>query len=290
MLSLREHTQTRTRRLISPLSRRVRSFAVQRVFWNMVVAALPLCAALLSAAQTASPQAAAQIPSGFAPFAGALISEWRGPVQVQLPGSSATHPARGQILPEGTVLETRDGQMVLVLRSDESEILIQPHTRLILRAPQPGSWDTLQIVIGKVRAFIRKRTGGAPPFQMGSPSAVIAVRGTRFDVEVGSSGVSEVDVFEGLVEVGSNVVPGASVLVRPGMSTRVGVGGIPEIPVPTREIRPDVEVPAQLAKLEFAREKALLADRDWDIEFGERPDAELSELVDESRESEQGKH
>ena len=180
--------------------------------------------------------------------------------------------------------------MVLVLRSDESEILIQPHTRLILQAPQPGNWDTLQIILGKVRAYIRKRTGGAPPFQMGTPSAVIAVRGTRFDVEVNSNGVSEVDVFEGLVEVASNTGTGASVLVSPGMSTRVAIGSAPETPVPTREIRPDVEVPDQMAKLEFAREKALQADRGWDVEFGERPDAELGELVDESRESEKGKH
>lgn len=245
----------------------------------------------MSAAQTHLPQSASSTASrGFAPFAGAMISEWRGPVQVQLPGGSAAHPARGQVLPEGTVLETREGQMVLVLRSDESEILVQPHTRLILQEPQPGNWDTLQIILGRVRAYIRKRTGGAPPFQMGTPSAVVAVRGTRFDVEVNATGVSEIDVFEGLVEVASNTLTGASVLVRPGMSTRVAVGSSPETPVPTREIRPDVEVPDQMAKLEFAREKASQTDRGLDVEFGERPDAELGELVDESRESEKPKH
>jgi hypothetical protein len=180
--------------------------------------------------------------------------------------------------------------MVLVLHSDESEILVQPHTRLILRAPQPGNWDTLQVVLGRVRAYIRKRTGGAPPFQMGTPSAVIAVRGTRFDVEVNRSGISEIDVFDGLVEVGSATRPGVSVLVSPGMSTRVGVGAPPEIPVPTREMRPDVEAPDQIARLEFIREGVLQAERIWDIELGERPDAEAGELVDESRESEKGKH
>jgi ferric-dicitrate binding protein FerR (iron transport regulator) len=199
-------------------------------------------------------------------------------------------PVRGQVLPEGTTLDTRDGQLVLVMRSDESEIIVQPHTRLVIRAPQPGNWDTLQIMLGRVRAFIRKRTGGAPPFQMGTPSAVIAVRGTRFDVEVNSTGISEVDVFDGLVEVGSSSLPGASVLVGPGMSTRVAIGFPPETPVPTREIRPDVEVPDQLARLEFARERALQVDRVWDSEAGERPDNELSEAVDESRESEKGDH
>jgi hypothetical protein len=192
------------------------------------------------------------------------------------------------VLPEGTLLDTRDGQLVLVMRADESEILVQSHTRLILRAPQPGSWDTLQMLIGRVRAYIRRRTGGAPPFQMGTPSAVIAVRGTRFDVEVNSTGITEVDVFDGLVEVGSAKVPGVSVLVPPGMSTRVGMNTPPETPVPTREIRPNVEVPDQMAKLEFARQKAMQTDRNLDVESSERG-AEVDEVVDESRESERGK-
>ena len=287
----RENTKLGTYGL-TPFSLRVPTIAVRSASWAAVLAALLLCAAVSEcSAQMLPPQTAAQTPSsGAAPFAGAVISEWRGPVQVQLPGGPATHLTRGQVLPEGAVLDTRDGQLVLVLRADESEILVQPHTRLILQAPQPGNWDTLQIILGKVRAYIRKRTGGAPPFQMGTPSAVIAVRGTRFDVEVNASGISEIDVFEGLVEVGSATLPGVSVLVSPGMSTRVGIGTPPETPVPTREIRPDVEVPDQMAKLEFAREKALLAERGWDVEFGERPDAEVSELVDESRESENVKH
>ena len=246
-----------------------------------------------SSGQTASPQPQGAVPApstGFAPFAGALVSEWRGPVQVQLPGKTGGHPIRGLVLPEGTLLDTREGQLLLVLRADESEVLVQPHTRLILRAPQQGNWDTLQIILGRVRAYIRKRTGGAAPFQMGTPSAVIAVRGTRFDVEVNSQGISEIDVFEGLVEVGSTTLPGVSVLVSPGMSTRIAVGAAPETPVPTREIRPNVEVPDQMAKLEFARGRALLADRSLDIELGERADNEVEEAVDESRESEKAKH
>jgi len=286
---LRENTKMSTRRL-TPFSRRVSVHLAMKCSRAVGQMVLYLWVATVCAAQTGFPQTASAPSAGLAPFAGAVISEWRGSVQVQLPGKAADHPVRGQVLPEGTVLDTGDGRLVLVLRNDESEILVQPNTRLVLQAPQPGNWETLQIILGKVRAYIRKRTGGAPPFQMGTPSAVIAVRGTRFDVEVNASGVSEIDVFEGLVEVGSPTLPGVSVLVRPGMSTRVGVGTAPETPVPSREIRPDVEVPDQMAKLEFAREKALQADRGWDAEFGERTEAEAGELVDESRESEAGKH
>lgn len=275
---------------LTPVCPRI-SLAIGQSAKAAALAALCIWAAVsVCAAQIVSQGASQASSAGFAPFAGAVISEWRGAVQIQIPGAAAGHPARGQVLPEGTVLDTRDGRLVLLLRNDESEILVQPHTRLILQAPQPGNWDAVQIILGKVRAYIRKRTGGSPPFQMGTPSAVIAVRGTRFDVEVNATGISEIDVFEGLVEVGSATIPGVSVLVSPGMSTRVGVGSAPETPVPTREIRPDVEVPDQMAKLEFAREKALQADRSWDSEFGERTESEAGELVDESRESEAGKH
>ena len=290
MSVLRENTSVGTRKL-TPFGLRVSAHAVKSSARTAVLV-LPLWAALSACVAQTLSQSPSQAPSssGFAPFAGAVISQWRGSVQVQIPGGSGRRPTRGQVLPEGTTLDTQDGQLVLVLRMDESEILVQPHTRVILSAPQPGNWDALQILVGKVRAYIRKRTGGAPPFQMGTPSAVIAVRGTRFDVEANRSGVSEIDVFEGLVEVGSATLPGVSVLVSPGMSTRVAVGTAPETPVPTREVRPDVEVPDHMAKLEFAREKALQAERTWDLEFGERADTEFGELVDESRESEKGKH
>jgi len=250
------------------------------------VAALPVWVAFWVCA------AQAQVPAGPspAPFAGAIVSEWKGEVHVQLPGTSMSRPTRGQVLPADTVLDTGEGRLVLVLRTDESEIIVQPHTRLVVKEPAPGNWDALEILLGRVHAYIRKRTGGAPPFQMGTPSAVIAVRGTRFDVEVNGRGVSEVDVFDGLVEVASSTIPGSSVLVSPGFSTRVGIGTAPEPPVPTGEIRPGVEAPEEMAKLEFARERAAQSDRTLENELGERPDSELDDSVDESRESEKGKH
>ena len=250
------------------------------------LAVLPLWAALVVCAA----QAQAPSPVSSVPFAGALIREWKGEVHVQLPGTVPVHPQRGQILPAGTTIETGKGRLLLVLRTDESEILIQPHTRLVIREPAPSAWKTLDIALGRIRAYIRKRTGGALPFQMGTPSAVIAVRGTRFDVEVNARGVSEIDVFDGLVEVAASGIPGASVLVSPGFSTRVGMGKAPETPVPTREIRPGVDVPGASAQQEFTREYLGQADLEPDRELGERPDSELDEAVGESRESEPEKH
>jgi len=188
------------------------------------------------------------------------------------------------------VVETGNGRLMLVLRSDESEILVQPHTRLILIEPAPNDWNAVGVFIGRIRAYIRKRTGGAPPFQMGTPSAVIAVRGTRFDVEVNRRGVSEVDVFDGLVEVSNPSIKGASVLVSPGLSTRVGMAAPPEPPVPTYEIRPTVDAPDEIAKQEFIREYLSENGRGWEIEAGERANSETDEAMGEGRETEKENH
>jgi hypothetical protein len=99
------------------------------------------------------------------------------------------------------------------------------------------------LLLGRIRALINKRTGGAVPFELGTPSAVIAVRGTQFDVEVNPRNVTEVDVVDGLVEVYGRNASGGSVLVEPGFSTRVGMDSGPEQPEPTNEMRPEVERP-----------------------------------------------
>ena len=286
MFFLWNNAMTGTRRLTLPSLRVSVLQGLGLCRRRATIAALPLWVTLWLCAA-----AQAQVPAGPspAPFAGAIVSEWKGEVHVQLPRMGMSRPTRGQVLPSDTVLDTGEGRLVLVLRTDESEIIVQPHTRLVVKEPAPGNWDALEILLGQVHAYIRKRTGGAPPFQMGTPSAVIAVRGTRFDVEVNGRGVSEVDVFDGLVEVASSTIPGSSVLVSPGFSTRVGIGTAPEPPVPTGEIRPGVEAPEEMAKLEFARERAAQSDRMLENELGERPDSELDDSVDESRESEKGK-
>ena len=287
MLSARNNAAKETRRLILPGSLRVPRLQGLRVSCShLALLTFPLWGTLFLCVAHAQSTNAGLTP---APFAGAVISEWKGEVHVQLPATSRSAPKRGQVLPAGTLIETGEGRLVLVLRTDESEILVQPHTRLVVSEPAPGNWNAIEILLGHVRAYIRKRTGGAPPFQMGTPSAVIAVRGTRFDVEVNRRGVSEIDVFDGLVEVASATASGSSVLVRPGFSTRVGMGTPPETPVPTGEIRPGVEAPDEIAKAEFARERATQSDRTFESELGERPDSELDESLDESRETERVK-
>ena len=170
-----------------------------------------------------------------APFAGATISQWKGNIHLSLPGQSPSAPAIGETIPPGTVLETGRGKLLLQL-TDGSQVLVGAHTRLTVQQPAPTDRGYFQLLLGRIRATITKRTGGAPPFELGTPSAVIAVRGTQFEVEVNQRQETEVDVLEGVVEVIGRH-SGKSVFVQPGSSTRVGVGTPPETPQPTAEMR-----------------------------------------------------
>ena len=214
----------------------------------MTVIALLLGWAVIAAAQMSpKPQNVSDAPIG-----GGFVSEWTGKISLQLPGKPVSKPKRGERLPVGTLIETHAGIMVLTLK-DDSQILVRPHTRLILKQPARGNWEYLKVIVGWIRAYITIRTGGAPPFELGTPSAVVAVRGTRFNVIVNKAGTTEVDVFKGLVEVAGIGIKGKSVLVRPGYSTRVAVGKPPIPPVPTYNIRPGASPPSSNVAADFRR-------------------------------------
>ena len=177
-----------------------------------------------------------------APYAGATISDFKGRVELKAQTQNSFAPARGLSLAEGTEVDTTNGKLLLHL-TDGSEVLLGPHTRLVLTQPTAGDWRYLQLIIGRIRVEVQKRLEGAPSFQIGTPSAVISVRGTRFLVEVNRRGVTEVDVEQGLVELRSVKDLGRPVLMGPGFSSRVGEESGPEAVRPTREFRPQLERP-----------------------------------------------
>src|SRR3979490_2220640 len=214
-----------------------------------------------------------------AAIAGATIAEWKGDIRLSLPGQLPSNPLRGEQLPPGTILDTGSGKLLLRL-SDGSEVIVRAHTRLQVQQPSLTDPSYFQLLLGRIRALINKRTGGAEPFELGTPSAVIAVRGTQFEVEVNSRNVTEVDVVEGLVEVyGRNAADG-SVLLEPGFSTRVGMDSGPEQPVRTNEMRPEVDRP-ELGENEISGKSELegefeRTEVDRDVEI--RKSAELAEM------------
>jgi hypothetical protein len=179
-----------------------------------------------------------------APYAGATISDFKGKVGIQLPAQAFSAPVRGEVLPPDTTVSTDDGRLLLKL-SDGSDVLVRPHTKLLLKQPETSGWKYFQVMIGRVRTQIQKRLGGSPTFQIGTPSAVISVRGTKFDVEVDRRGFTQVDVEEGVVELEAVTGRGEAVMITAGFSSRVGMETGPEVPRPTQELRPQLDRPSR---------------------------------------------
>ena len=114
-----------------------------------------------------------------------------------------------------------------------------------MKQPEASGWKYFQLLVGRVRTQIQKRIGGSPAFQIGTPSAVISVRGTKFDVEVDRRGFTEVDVDEGVVELEAVTGRGESVMITAGFSSRVGMETGPEVPRPTQDLRPRLDRPSR---------------------------------------------
>ena len=200
--------------------------------------------AMIGAALVCASAAAQQAPSTTvsAPYAGATISDFKGKVGIQLPAQAFSAPVRGEVLPPDTTVNTDEGRLLLKL-SDGSDVLVRPHTKLLLKQPETSGWKYFQLLIGRVRTQIQKRLGGSPAFQIGTPSAVISVRGTKFDVEVDRRGFTQVDVDEGVVELEAVTGRGESVMITAGFSSRVGMETGPEVPRPTQDLRPQLDRP-----------------------------------------------
>ena len=117
------------------------------------------------------------------PPGSALVAEVKGKVSVTPPQGTSAAAQQGMVLPAETTIETAKGSIILLL-ADGSQVLVKSKTRLVLKSPASGEGHFLQMFLGEILANIKKRMGETPPFRLGTPSAVITVRGTRFSVQV----------------------------------------------------------------------------------------------------------
>jgi hypothetical protein len=157
------------------------------------------------------------------PVGSATIAEFKGEVTLHAASGDVVTAQRGTVLAPESTIETAKGSILLTLQ-DGSEVLVKSNSHVVLKAPtqEKGYW----------LAKIQKRLGNTPSFRMGTPTAVITVRGTRFSVEVNKKQKTSVEVYEGLVEVSGFRMgaPGPPVMLSPGYSTGVEQNRNPEAP------------------------------------------------------------
>lgn len=163
------------------------------------------------------------------PVGSAIVGEVKGSVTVVSPQGTPIRFERGQLLNSGSVIETAKGSIVLNLQ-DGSQILVRANSRVVLQSPPDSATQYLELILGKIWAKVQKRFSDAPSFRMGTPSAVITVRGTEFTVELTRKNETYVYVTEGTVEVAQRGAENNSVLLPPGYFTRVQPNHPPDPP------------------------------------------------------------
>ena len=125
------------------------------------------------------------------------------------PGGSAT-------------LELPDGSWVVV--SENTTLKIEQFWGSDVR-------NLMRLMLGKVRFYIQRLGGRPNPYRVNTPTALIAVRGTEFEVVVDSLGLTEVFCFDGRVTVETAGLSDREVILDKGRKTQVRAGRYPMPPV-----------------------------------------------------------
>ena len=105
-----------------------------------------------------------------------------------------------QVQEKQLILTGPDGQATFQV-SDGSTFEVYPNSRVIFRKNAPNWRDLLDVLVGRVKVHI-EHLYGPNPNRVLTPTAVISVRGTTFDIDVdGDDEDTLVEVEEGVVDV-----------------------------------------------------------------------------------------
>jgi hypothetical protein len=124
------------------------------------------------------------------------------------------------VKPRQIIITGADGFALLQV-ADGSTFEVFPNSRVIFR-DNPGNWkDLLEVFLGRVKVQIQK-IGGQPNYnKVRTPTAVISVRGTVFDVTVEEEDATLVLVEEGVVAVRHALLPSGEKTLNAGEWIRV---------------------------------------------------------------------
>lgn len=117
------------------------------------------------------------------------------------------------------IITGKNGRLVLGL-SDGSQAVIAPKTTVVIKDLSQSPRTLFEVLKGKTRIQIEKLGGQPNPYRVNTPTAVIAVRGTIFDVLV-EENETEVFLHEGEVAVTNLRLPNQPVILSAGQTTRV---------------------------------------------------------------------
>jgi hypothetical protein len=127
----------------------------------------------------------------------------------------------GMVEVQQMIVTGADGHAVFQV-SDGSTFEVFPNSHLVFRKNAWNVKDLIDLLVGRIRVHI-EHFGTVPnPNRILTPTAVISVRGTTFDVTVdGDDETTTVEVDEGLVEVRHALLPSVTKMVGAGQTIKV---------------------------------------------------------------------
>jgi hypothetical protein len=159
--------------------------------------------------------------------------EWKAAGAAQF----STMPATTRQVHVGDQIHTGAGANLILTLPDTSYMVVSENSTITIQ----DFWATgtgrslVDVVIGTVRFYIQKIGGKPNPYRVQTPTALIAVRGTIFDVATYDPRTTEVSCLDGSVTVESIGVRDREVVLEPGMHTMVRAGAPPAVPVALNE-------------------------------------------------------
>lgn len=158
------------------------------------------------------------------------VSQVSGAVQIQR-GAATITVTQGTPVQVGDRIITGDDGHVTVLLTDQSTLELSDSSNMVVSQHQ-GAATSVSLATGVVRSFVNRTVGAAAPnFEVHTPNAVAAARGTLFDTSY-ISGVSrptygdahdftDVSVYEGIVNVANITNLGGGTNIPAGYESTV---------------------------------------------------------------------
>src|SRR5579885_2814071 len=161
------------------------------------------------------------VPSDSGDYAARVI-ELTGQVSVLKDTTPWALNVGDQVQVKQLIITGPDGQAKFQV-SDGSTFDVYPNSRVVFRKNVPNWRDLLDVLVGRVKVHIEHLYGLPNPNRVLTPTAVISVRGTTFDVSVSDDDETTlVEVEEGQVEVQHALLPrGNANILNTGESLRV---------------------------------------------------------------------
>jgi hypothetical protein len=171
----------------------------------------------------------------------ATLEQVNGPVEVLVAGSGAWQPASaGAPVKPGDSIATGPLAGVTLAFFDGSMTVLEAETKVAIVQMDTKRDDSCKMIVlrqevGQTHSSVQPLLAPDARFEIETPSAVMAVRGTEFTLGVDSNGATHMEVIEGSVDV---TAEGITISVPAGQAAEVRLGAHPALIVTKEPVLP----------------------------------------------------